>query len=60
MGMDPKQAEYMKEMCILVNEKDEAVGEASKKDCHLAASIKKGGKTLFPYSTVIGDRTELI
>jgi isopentenyl-diphosphate delta-isomerase len=39
---DPKQLEFMKEMCILVNERDEIVGHASKKTCHLMSSIQQG------------------
>lgn len=41
--MDDKQAEYMqKDLCILVNRKDEPIGSAAKKDCHLNEVIRAG------------------
>ena len=41
--MDDKQAEYMKkDLCILVNRKDESVGSATKQDCHLNTVIRAG------------------
>ena len=37
-GADAAQAAMMEEQCILVNDRDEIVGRASKKECHLNAS----------------------
>lgn len=41
--MESVQADYMKkDMCILVNRKDEAIGAAAKQDCHLNTVIREG------------------
>jgi len=41
--MESKQAEYMRlDRCILVNRKDEAIGSATKQDCHLNTVIRAG------------------
>lgn len=39
---DQTQTALLDEECILVNEKDEVTGSASKKDCHLLTNIDKG------------------
>ena len=39
---DPEQVQLMSEECILVDEKDNEVGSASKKDCHLMKNISSG------------------
>ena len=39
---DSTQLHYMKEPCLLVNEKDEVVGMTSKKNCHLLENINSG------------------
>lgn len=41
-GKDAEQVKLMQEMCIVINEKDEMIGEGSKKDCHLNENIKDG------------------
>jgi isopentenyl-diphosphate delta-isomerase len=33
--LDPAQEALLAERCILVDERDRAVGEASKRDCHV-------------------------
>lgn len=40
--MDKVQEKLLEEKCILVNENDEVIGEASKRECHLNSNIKKG------------------
>ena len=40
---DPTQRKLMEEQCILVNEKDEVVGMASKLDCHRRSKIESDG-----------------
>ncbi|XP_046383072.1 isopentenyl-diphosphate Delta-isomerase 1 [Ischnura elegans] len=40
VAIDPNQAASFDEPCILVNEKDEVVGRASKRDCHLVGGSK--------------------
>jgi isopentenyl-diphosphate delta-isomerase len=40
-GCDPNQITLMKEMCIVIDEKDQVIGNASKKACHLMDSIEK-------------------
>ncbi|KAI8908551.1 NUDIX hydrolase domain-like protein [Gorgonomyces haynaldii] len=42
MGYDPEQVRLMQEECILVSDKDEIIGSASKKECHLMTNIEKG------------------
>jgi len=39
---DQTQWHLMEEMCILVNEKDEAIGKETKKNSHLKSNIEKG------------------
>ncbi|XP_053405285.1 isopentenyl-diphosphate Delta-isomerase 1-like [Mercenaria mercenaria] len=39
---DDQQVRLMEEPCILVNEKDEVIGTASKKSCHLLGNINSG------------------
>ncbi|OQR68785.1 isopentenyl-diphosphate Delta-isomerase 1-like [Tropilaelaps mercedesae] len=41
-GLDPGQIALMKESCIVVDENDQAIGTASKKDCHLMSNINGG------------------
>ena len=36
------QEQYLEEKCIVVNDQDEVIGEASKRECHLNSNIKKG------------------
>ena len=36
------QEQLLEERCILVNEQDEVIGEATKRECHLNSNIKKG------------------
>lgn len=41
--MDDKQADYMKkDLCILVNRRDESIGSATKQDCHQNTVIRAG------------------
>lgn len=46
-GYDEIQAKLMDEECILINEDDVKVGEASKKVCHLWTNIEKGRYCVF-------------
>jgi len=39
---DEVQVKLMAEQCILINEKDEVIGSASKKTCHLLENINSG------------------
>lgn len=39
---DPQQVKYLEEMCILIDEYDEIIGSASKRDCHSIENIQKG------------------
>lgn len=39
---DEEQLRLMQEMCIRVNEQDQAIGAATKKQCHLMANINAG------------------
>ena len=39
---DKIQEELLEEKCILINDKDEVIGEATKRECHLNSNIKKG------------------
>ncbi|KAI8606860.1 NUDIX hydrolase domain-like protein, partial [Chytriomyces sp. MP71] len=39
---DPEQRRLMREMCIIVDENDRAIGADTKKNCHLMANINKG------------------
>uniref|UniRef100_A0A2C9K591 isopentenyl-diphosphate Delta-isomerase n=2 Tax=Biomphalaria glabrata TaxID=6526 RepID=A0A2C9K591_BIOGL len=41
-GLDEIQVKLMQEECILVDENDNAIGAASKKECHLLDNINKG------------------
>ena len=41
-GLNQTQIDLMKEECILINEDDQNIGSASKKDCHLLDNINKG------------------
>ena len=41
-GRDDTQVKLMQERCILVDTSDKAIGEASKKECHLLENIEKG------------------
>lgn len=41
-NLDAVQVALMEEQCILVNEKDQNIGHASKKTCHLMENINKG------------------
>ncbi|KAK7009279.1 isopentenyl-diphosphate Delta-isomerase 1-like isoform X2 [Biomphalaria glabrata] len=41
-GLDEIQVKLMEEECILVDENDNAIGAASKKECHLLDNINKG------------------
>ena len=40
--MDKIQEKLLEEKCILVNDNDQAVGEATKRECHLNSNIEKG------------------
>lgn len=40
VSIDPIQAASFNEPCILVNENDEVIGRASKRDCHLVGGTK--------------------
>lgn len=40
--LDKTQEELLEEKCILINDQDEAIGEATKRECHLNRNIKKG------------------
>ncbi|XP_071441370.1 isopentenyl-diphosphate Delta-isomerase 1 [Hetaerina americana] len=40
VAIDPNQAASFDEPCILVNERDEVIGRASKRDCHLVGGSK--------------------
>jgi isopentenyl-diphosphate delta-isomerase len=42
LGLDDIQSALMEEQCILIDENDHQIGSASKKVCHLMASINKG------------------
>jgi isopentenyl-diphosphate delta-isomerase len=39
---DKIQEELLQEKCILINDQDEVIGEATKKECHLNSNIEKG------------------
>ncbi|KAH9369426.1 hypothetical protein HPB48_007204 [Haemaphysalis longicornis] len=39
---DATQVQLLDEQCILVDERDTALGSCSKKDCHLMENINKG------------------
>lgn len=41
-GYDQDQVRYMEEMCILLDQNDQDIGSASKKECHLMTNISKG------------------
>lgn len=41
-GSDPYQDALMEERCILVNDDDQAIGQASKRVCHQMSEINKG------------------
>ncbi|KAK0054628.1 isopentenyl-diphosphate Delta-isomerase 1-like isoform X2 [Biomphalaria pfeifferi] len=41
-GLDEIQVKLMEEECILVDDNDNAIGAASKKECHLLDNINKG------------------
>ncbi|THH21520.1 hypothetical protein EW146_g24 [Bondarzewia mesenterica] len=41
-GYDAEQSRLMEERCILVDERDNAIGAADKKTCHLMENINKG------------------
>ena len=56
ISCDKQQAELMKEECILVSEKDEECGSASKKDCHLLKKIKSGDALHRAFSVFLFDR----
>ena len=43
-GYDKEQVKLMEEKCILVNEQDNPIGFASKRDCHLLTNINAGEK----------------
>lgn len=49
-NLDPQQIKFLDEECILVDENDNAIGTASKKECHLMANIRKG--KLYRYLTL--------
>ena len=40
--LDKVQEKFLEEKCILVDENDRVVGEATKRECHLNSNIKKG------------------
>lgn len=42
-GYDAEQVRLMEERCILVNDKDEAYGEGSKKQCEYSRATSTGG-----------------
>jgi isopentenyl-diphosphate delta-isomerase len=42
MVLDKIQEELLQEKCILINDQDEVIGEATKKECHLNSNIEKG------------------
>lgn len=48
-NLDPQQIKFLEEECILVDENDNAIGTASKKECHLMANIRRG--KLYRYFT---------
>jgi len=56
ISCDKKQAELMKEECILVSEDDKERGSASKKDCHLMERIKSGDALHRAFSVFLFDR----
>ena len=41
-GKDETQIKLMQEPCILVDDEDQNIGQASKQYCHLMTNIKKG------------------
>lgn len=41
-GLDEAQVKLLAEQCILVDENDQNIGAASKKDCHLNSNIDQG------------------
>lgn len=41
-GLDETQVRLLEEKCILVDENDQAIGSATKKECHLLKNIDKG------------------
>lgn len=41
-GYDEEQIRLMDELCIVLDENDQPLGNASKKDCHLMSNIEKG------------------
>lgn len=41
-GYDDEQIRLMDEVCIVLDKDDNAIGTASKKDCHLMSNINKG------------------
>ena len=40
--VDEVQEKLLEEKCILVDENDQAIGEATKRECHLNSNIEKG------------------
>ncbi|XP_028391411.1 isopentenyl-diphosphate Delta-isomerase 1-like [Dendronephthya gigantea] len=42
MVLDKIQEQLLEEKCILINEEDKVIGEATKRECHLNSNIKKG------------------
>lgn len=50
---DKTQLQLLAEQCILVNEKDEAVGSASKKECHLWENISSKGLLHRAFSVIL-------
>ncbi|OCT75524.1 hypothetical protein XELAEV_18030705mg [Xenopus laevis] len=41
-SLDKQQVMLLAEMCILINEEDQKIGEDTKKNCHLNSNIDKG------------------
>ena len=42
MALNKTQEQLLEEKCILINDQDEVIGEATKRECHLNSNIKKG------------------
>ncbi|XP_034415865.1 isopentenyl-diphosphate Delta-isomerase 1 isoform X1 [Cyclopterus lumpus] len=41
-NLDQKQVQLLSEMCIVIDENDQKIGEDTKKNCHLNSNIDKG------------------
>uniref|UniRef100_A0A914W262 isopentenyl-diphosphate Delta-isomerase n=1 Tax=Plectus sambesii TaxID=2011161 RepID=A0A914W262_9BILA len=59
--IDPVQAKYMEEQCILVDESDRPISAASKRQCHSMDNIRAGGALHRAFSVFLfNSRRELL